>query len=167
MVPAPDKWSDLWLNFYFVVSFVRESILVREEPVENPQVTFKSISTELWRNEKRSFVAEPAESHKKCFRSLRSLTSLLGHRLQTSLVASNSYYYSYQRFWLTNEANGSFLIVLTLKPRFRAVVNKRSFVCGLNCNNSYYSSRWSEPAGLGLGSPVPSNYSAILLLFVR
>jgi len=73
-------------------------------------------------------------------------TSLLGHRLhcQTSLVASNSCYYSYQRFWLTNEANGSFPIVLTLKPRFRAVVNKRSFVCGLNCNNSYYSSRWSE-----------------------
>ena len=47
-------------------------------------------------------------------------------------------YYSYQRSWHTNEANGSFPIVLIPKPRLHGVVNKRNFVCELNCNNSYF-----------------------------
>ena len=44
----------------------------------------------------------------------------------------------------TNEGNGSFPIVLTPKPRLHAVVNKSNFVCGLNCNNSYYKLNRSD-----------------------
>ena len=54
----------------------------------------------------------------------------------------NSCYYSYQRSWHTNEANGSFPIVLTPKPRLHVVVNKRNFVCGFNCNESYWFIDW-------------------------
>ena len=34
---------------------------------------------------------------------------------------------------------GHFSIALTPKPRLYAVVKKRNFVCGLNCNNSSYN----------------------------
>ena len=47
----------------------------------------------------------------------------------------NSCYYSYQRFWHTNEANGSLPMVLTPQPRLYAAAN-RSIVCGLYCNNT-------------------------------
>lgn len=36
-----------------------------------------------------------------------------------------------------NMANVSFSIVFTNYPRLHAAVNNRSFVCSLNCNNSY------------------------------
>lgn len=44
--------------------------------------------------------------------------------------------YRYQRSRHTHDARESFSVVLTHWPRLRATVNKRSFPCRFNCNNS-------------------------------
>ena len=89
--------ADAWLKFYFVVSFARKSILIREEtvvPEENPRVRFKSILTETWQKEKRSFGTCRAckKKKKKCFRSLKSVTSSLCHRphCESSLIPGSN-----------------------------------------------------------------------------
>ena len=46
-------------------------------------------------------------------------------------------YRSYQRFYLINEAKGSFFMVLTLKPHLHVAVNKGGFAYGRNCDNTY------------------------------
>ena len=42
----------------------------------------------------------------------------------------NGSYFTYQRFQLINEANGSFCIVLTHQPRLYAALNKRALTAG-------------------------------------
>ena len=49
----------------------------------------------------------------------------------------NSSYRSYQRFDMQTRRKGQSCIVLTLKPRLYASLNKGIFDSGLNSNNSY------------------------------
>ena len=54
-----------------------------------------------------------------------------------SVVWGNSCYRTYQRFYMQTRRKGQFCFVLTLSPRLRAFLNKRTFDRRLNCNNSY------------------------------
>ena len=53
-------------------------------------------------------------------------------------LCTNTSYRSYHRFDMQTRRKGQFCIVLTLKPRLCASLNKGIFDSGLNSNNSYY-----------------------------